>query len=237
MFKVNKEFPVYALKNWYSVEPEHLERLIEIIIKNKEKHKHPQAASFWLMDDDDGTFELLYDKFFNFVQNEFKLTPTSDNTTICNIYYNKGSDAIEVLDPHGRQYYHTHKHIVSRSGNATTIAGVYYLNVPDTESGTIDFKIEEHLTENGPVNIGADMRYHQFSKRPYEIIQGIKQSLIKEITYQPITGDLVIFPSWLEHRPHKSIKPGHRIAVNFELKTQEHPDEIFKEYDERKNFK
>lgn len=236
MQKVNKEFPVYALKNWNSVEPNELEKLIKIITENKKKHKHPQAASFWLMDDHDGSFEILYNKFFNFVTQEFKLTPTPDNTRICNIYYNQGHDAIEVLDPHGRQYYHTHKHVVSSSGNATTIAGVYYLNVPDTESGTIDFKIEEHMTENGPVNIGSDMKYHQFNKRPYEKIEGIKESRIREITYQPITGDLVIFPSWLEHRPHKSITPGHRIAVNFELKTAEHPDQIFEEYDIRKNF-
>jgi hypothetical protein len=80
------------------------------------------------------------------------------------------------------------------------------------------------------------MQYHQFSQRPYEKIEGIRQSIIKEISYQPATEDLVIFPSYLEHRPHKSLKPGHRIAVNFELKTKEHPDEIFAEYDKRKNL-
>jgi hypothetical protein len=80
------------------------------------------------------------------------------------------------------------------------------------------------------------MQYHQFSQRPYKKIEGVKESIIKEISYQPTTGDLVIFPSYLEHRPHKSLKPGHRIAVNFELKTKEHPDEIFGEYDKRKNF-
>ncbi len=236
MQKVNKEFPVYALNNWHSVSQEHLEKLIEIIIKNRDKHKHPQAASFWLMDDDDGTFKELYDKFFNFAVQELKLTPTNDNTRYCNIYYNKGNDAIEVLDPHGRQYYHTHKHVVSSSGNATTIAGVYYLNIPDPDSGWIDFKTEEVVTANGLINIAKEMQYHQFNQRPYERIEGIKESLIKEISYQPATGDLVIFPSYLEHRPHKSLKPGHRIAVNFELKTQEHPDQIFAEYDKRKNF-
>lgn len=236
MNKVNKEFPVYAMNNWNTIEPNHLEKLIEIIQSNKKKHKHPQAASFWLMDDTDGTFEKLYNKFFNFIASEFKLTPTADNTRVCNVYYNQGHDAIEVLDPHGRQYYHTHKHVKGQAGNSTTIAGVYYLNIPDPESGTIDFKIEEELTDNGPVNIGKDMRYHQFNKRPYEKIEGIKLSTIKEITYQPQTGDLVIFPSWLEHRPHKSLKPGHRIAINFELKTQEHPDQIFEEYDLRNNL-
>jgi hypothetical protein len=236
MKKVNKEFPVYAMNNWHSITEEHLEKLVEVVVKNREKHKHPQAASFWLMDDDDGTFKMLYDKFFDFAVSEFKLTPTNDNTRYCNIYYNKGNDAIEVLDPHGRQYYHTHKHVVSASGNATTIAGVYYLNIPDPDSGWIDFKKEELATENGLVDISKDMQYHQFSQRPYERIEGIRKSIIKEISYQPTTGDLVIFPSYLEHRPHKSLKPGHRIAVNFELKTNEHPDEIFGEYDKRKNF-
>jgi hypothetical protein len=233
MEKFNKEFPVYALKNWNSISDDHLEKLIEIVIRNREKHKHPQAASFWLMDDDDGTFKILYDKFFNFVTQEFQLTPTDDNTRYCNVYYNKGSDAIEVLDPHGRQYYHTHKHVKGHLGSSTTIAGVYYLNIPDPDSGWIDFKKEELLTENGLVDISKDMQYHQFSQRPYERIEGIRESIIKEISYQPTTGDLVIFPSYLEHRPHKSLKPGHRIAVNFELKTKEHPDVIFGEYDKR----
>jgi hypothetical protein len=65
------------------------------------------------------------------------------------------------------------------------------------------------------------------SKRPYEKIDGVRTTVVKEITYQPETGDLVLFPSYLDHRPHKSVKPGHRVAINFELKTQEHADQIF----------
>lgn len=236
MKKVNKDFPVYVTNEWNTIDPSNFDNLVEIIKRNKKKHKHPQAASFWLVDDDDGTFKKLYDKFFDFIQKEFNLTPTQDNTRICNVYYNTGNDAIEILDPHGRQYYHTHKHVVSASGNATTVAGVYYLNVPDTKSGTIDFKIEEELTEEGFVDVATDMRYHQFNARPYKKFEDIKESRIKEITYQPITGDLVVFPSYLDHRPNRSLKPGHRIAINFELKTLEHPKEIFENYDKKNNL-
>jgi hypothetical protein len=227
MKQVHPEFPVYAIKNWHAIDEPTLNKMIEVIVKNRDKHKMQGAASWWIFDDDNQMFANLYSKFYNFIQDNFNVTVTPDNITYCNVYYNQGDDAVEVLDSHGRQYYHSHKHVSGHLGNHTTIAGVYYANIPDPNSGTIDFRIEQVQTPDGLYEPHRELQYHQMNARPYEKIQGVKTTLVKEITYQPETGDLVLFPSYLDHRPFRSLLPGHRIAINFELKTKEHPDEIF----------
>lgn len=236
MKKVNKEFPVYVLENWHQINPDYLEDLVGIIVRNREKHRIPGGASFWLIDDEDGTFNMLYTKFYQFMVSNFQLTPTTDNYNICNVYYNNGDDAIEAYDSHGRQYYHSHKHVVGPGGNPTTIAGVYYVNIPDPNSGTIDFRQEAISTPNGFVKIAPELIYHQLNPRPYEKIDGIRTTIVTEMTYQPKNGDLVLFPSYLDHRPHKSLIKGHRVAVNFELKTTEHPDQIFESFNKKHNL-
>lgn len=236
MNKVHKDFPVYSTKQWNSIDEPTMNKMVDIIVKNRDKHRMRGAASWWIMDDEDNMFLNLYNKFYNFILENFDVTITEDNMTISNVYYNTGDDALEVLDSHGRQYYHSHKHVIGHAGNATTIAGVYYANIPDPNSGTIDFRIEQVQTENGFYNPATELQYHQMNGRPYEKIQGVRTTIVKEITYQPETGDLVIFPSYLDHRPFRSLVPGHRIAVNFELKTKEHPDEIFAKFDKKHNF-
>lgn len=227
MKQVNPEFPVYSIKNWHTIDEQTFDKMLRIIIRNRDKNRIQGAASWWILEDEDNMFSDLYNKFYTFISDNFDITVTPDNITICNVYYNSGDDAIEVLDPHGLQYYHSHKHVVGRLGNPTTIAGVYYANIPDPNSGTIDFRTQHILTPDGAYEFAKDLRYHQMSKRPYEKIDGVRTTVVKEITYQPETGDLVLFPSYLDHRPHKSVKPGHRVAINFELKTQEHADQIF----------
>jgi hypothetical protein len=224
------------MKNWHSIDSETFEQMLETIIKNRDSNKMQGAASWWILNDDHGLFQFLYKKFYNFMIENFDITITPDNMEVCNVYYNSGDDAMEVLDPHGLQYYHAHKHVRGNLGSPTTIAGVYYANIPDTDSGTIDFKKSEIETPDGLYEFAKDLQYHQMNKRPYEKIKGMRTTIVKEITYQPETGDLVLFPSYLEHRPHKSIKPGHRIAINFELKTKEHPDEIFAAFHKKHNL-
>jgi hypothetical protein len=236
MKPVHPEFPVYSIKNWHSIDQETFDKMLNIIIKNRDKNKIQGAASWWILDDQDGLFKGLYDKFTGFMLENFDITITPDNIEFCNVYYNSGADAVEVLDPHGLQYYHSHKHVRGHLGNPTTIAGVYYANIPDPNSGTIDFKKSEIQTPHGAYEFAKELEYHQMNKRPYEKIEGLRTTIVKEITYQPETGDLVLFPSYLEHRPHKSIKPGHRIAINFELKTKEHPDEIFASFHKKHNL-
>lgn len=236
MKKVHKDFPVYSHKKWNVIDTTVMNKMVDIIVKNRDKNRVPGAASWWILQDEENIFTDLYAKFYAFMSNNFDITVTPDNITTCNVYYNTGDDAMEVLDSHGRQYYHSHKHVVGHLGNPTTIAGVYYANIPDPNSGTIDFKIEQVQTTNGFYEPNKELQYHQMNGRPYEKIQGVKTTIVKEITYQPETGDLVIFPSYLDHRPFRSLVPGHRIAVNFELKTKEHPDEIFAKFDKKHNF-
>lgn len=80
--------------------------------------------------------------------------------------------------------------------------------------------------------IDRDLEYTQLSKRPFEPIDDVRVSTMKEISYQPKTGDLVIFPAYLDHRPHVIFKEGHRIAINFELKTLQHPDDVIAQIDD-----
>jgi hypothetical protein len=226
--KIHQDFPVYVIENWHSIVGEDFKTFVEIVKKNKEKNQIPGGASFWVMDDEDGRFAALYDKFYTMVNKEFGLVATPYNFNICNVYYSNNKDASQVADPHGRVYYHTHKHVNQNGpGAATTVAGVYYVNVPDTQSGFIDFKIEEQLINGEYVNIQKDMGYHIFNLRPLNFMADITETKIKEMSYQPKNGDLVLFPGYLDHRPQKSLVEGDRVAVNFELKTAGHPDDAF----------
>lgn len=227
--KLHPDFPVYVIENWHNIEGEDFKTFVDIVKKNKEKNLVQGAASFWIMDDEDGRFAELYNKFYTFTNANFGLIATPYNFNICNVYYSNNIDASAVLDPHGRVYYHTHKHIDKRNmpGSATTVVGVYYANVPDDKSGFIDFKLEEQLIEGEFVNIQKEMKYHMISPRPADYMSSIVETRSKEISYQPKNGDLVLFPSYLDHRPQKSLVPGDRVAVNFELKTAGHPDEAF----------
>lgn len=234
MKKLHKDFPVYLIENFHGVDAAELERLIPIILNNKEKHRVRGAASFWLMDDDRMfTFGRLYNFFEETLQKYVKFTPTIDNTRICNVYHSTKDDYVEIIDSQGRPFYHNHKHVVSQFGNSTTIAAVYYMNIPDPNAGPIDFKREFVEKNDGSFHeIDKDMNYTQMAKRPFEAIDDVRVTIMKEISYQPKNGDLVIFPSYLDHRPHVIKSDGHRIAVNFELKTMEHPDDITAQFDE-----
>jgi hypothetical protein len=115
----------------------------------------------------------------------------------------------------------------------TTLCAVYYANIPDKNSGSIDFRISEVELEDKIFSPDADLKYNSLQQKPNFPINGVDTKTIKEITYQPETGDLVLFPSYLDHRPFKSLINGHRIAINFNVITLEHPDIIFKKFDQK----
>lgn len=234
MKKLHKDFPVYLIENFNTLDEAELNRLIPIIVANKEKHRVRGAASFWLMDDDNVfTFARLYSQFEETLRKYINFTATIDNTRICNVYHSTKDDYVEVIDAQGRPFYHNHKHVVSQFGNATTIAAVYYMNIPDPNAGPIDFKRDFVEQADGTLyEIDRDLQYTQMNKRPYEPIDDVRTTIMKEISYQPKSGDLVIFPSYLDHRPHVIKSEGHRIAINFELKTMEHPDVIVQQLDD-----
>lgn len=235
MKKLHKDFPVYLIEDFHQIDEAELNRLIPIIVGNKDKYRVKGAASFWLMEDDQQfTFARLYDKFEKTLRDIVNFTITPDNTRLCNVYHSTKSDYVEVLDAQGRPFYHNHKHVVSQFGNSTTIAAVYYMNIPDPNAGPIDFKRDFVRQPDGSLyEIDKDMQYTQMAKRPFEPIEDIRTTIMKEISYQPKNGDLVIFPSYLDHRPHVIQSEGHRIAINFELKTMEHPDVITEQLDQK----
>ena len=233
MKKIHPDFPVYLIENFNSVSPEELERIAQVIIANKKKHRIQGAASFWLIDDDEQkTFTGLYNKFENRIRNMINFQRTPDAIPYCNVYYSTTTDYVESKDSQGNPFYHNHKHTRGQQGNPTTLAGVYYMNVPDDQSGAIEFKIDCVHNEDGTCyEIAKDMNYNQLNFRPYQRIDGVRTTTTKEISYQPKNGDLVLFPSFLDHRPRRIMKPGHRIAINFELQTFEKPDDLVKQLD------
>ena len=239
MKKLHKDFPVFLVENFHSVSPEELERLIPIVVDNKKKYRVQGAASFWLTEDDEkNTFFNLYQKFESLIRQYVAFNVPNDNTRLCNVYHSTKSDYVEVLDAQGRPFYHNHKHVVGHFGNITTLSGVYYMNIPDKNAGPIDFKRDfEHMPDGSFRAIDTDLKYSQITKRPYEPIEDVRTTTMKEISYQPKNGDLVIFPSYLDHRPHVIQSEGHRIAINFELKTAEHPDVIIAELDKAATIK
>jgi hypothetical protein len=234
MKKIHPDFPVYLIENFNSVSSEELERIAQVIIENKKKHRIPGAGSFWLIDDDEQkTFGTLYNKFESTLKEKIKFEKTPDSINFCNVYYSTMKDFSDSKDPHGNPWYHNHKHTRGSLHNHTTLAAVYYMNVPDNESGTIEFKIDYvHQPDGSLYEISKDARYHQLQERPYEPIDGVRVTTSKEISYQPKNGDLVLFPAYLDHRPRRIMKPGHRIAINVEFQTVETSEEIVKRLEE-----
>lgn len=234
MKKLNPDFPVFVIENFNTITPEELEKLTSVIIANKAKHRLKGAASFWLMDDDEQkTFTKLYDKFEGTLKSFVKFDATTDNIRVCNVYHSTKDDYVEIIDSQGRPFYHNHKHVAGHFNNATTIAAVYYMNITDENAGPIDFRREYIQMKDGSViEVDKDLNSHQLAKRKYDEVNGLRETLVKEISYQPKTGDLVIFPAYLDHRPHVIKTEGHRIAVNFELKTVQHPDDVIAQLDE-----
>ena len=233
MRKLHEDFPVYVIENWHNISEEELNVLIPIMIQNKKEFRVQGAASFWLMrDNDEGTFAQLYNKFEDYLRGIINFTVARDNTRLCNIYHSTKTDFVEVLDAQGRPFYHNHKHVAGHFNNITTLAGVYYMNIPDPNAGPIDFKRDfEHMPDGTTKPIDLDLQYSQTSKRPYQPIDNVRVTTMKEISYQPKNGDLVLFPSYVDHRPHVIHSEGHRVAINFELKTVEHPDTIVEQLD------
>jgi hypothetical protein len=219
-----KNLPVYIIENWQQTSQEKIDELIPIILKNKETNSVPGGASFWVTEDPTKDFSRLYGDFVSTLSTKVDFHITYDNIAYCNVYYSTDTNFAEVLDPHGRVYYHNHKHVqYDAKGSPTTLAGVYYMNVPDENSGSIEFRrVKQKQSDGSYKYLDEDTRYHMMSKEPLEPYQGLKETIMEEFWYQPKNGDLVLFPAFLEHRPHRTLKPnGHRIAVNFELKTKE----------------
>lgn len=87
------------------------------------------------------------------------------------------------------------KHVHSNSG----VSGAYYVSVPDDSHGNFIFHRSREF---------ADYRWNQLSKTDSKDLKSF-------ISYPPKTGDLILFPSYLEHEvmPNQSEDP--RISISF----------------------
>ena len=78
------------------------------------------------------------------------------------------------------------------------LSGVFYIDVPDENMGALYFERDDHINYYIPENIGS-----------YNHTVGTR------IQYQPINGNLIIFPAWLKHGVEGNRSNQLRISMSF----------------------
>ena len=102
---------------------------------------------------------------------------------ICNFWFN--------VNPKGSyNTLHNHQHSI--------LSGVYYIDIPDQNMGSIEFHRSDEAQYYLPDNLD---KYTQFTSH--------------KATYHPVTGMLLIFPSWLKHFVHSNQSEQARISMSF----------------------
>lgn len=142
MIKLDKNFPIYLIKNFFVLDEDTRKILIEMLLENKLKNHKEPFASFPISVDFNDFFANLYKKFFLVSSSVFGgFSLSHENTNLCWSYcsnkYDHGFDSI-------------HNHI-----NTSTINSVYYLNIPPRmtlEKGSITFFLEDKTFTYKPNN-------------------------------------------------------------------------------------
>jgi uncharacterized protein (TIGR02466 family) len=82
------------------------------------------------------------------------------------------------------------------------LSGVYYVDVPDSNMGNIEFHRDD------------DMQYYMPALKNYN------QFTSHKAVYKPQTGMLLLFPSWLKHQvmQNQSTKDRYSISFNYGVK-------------------
>ena len=84
------------------------------------------------------------------------------------------------------------------------------------------------MTKNPPKILTAARTIAKNPKIPDEEKNGIDFKFNNKImTYKPKPFDLIIFPNYLDHRPHGSETDKKRISINIELQCKEKAEDIF----------
>lgn len=95
----------------------------------------------------------------------------------------------------GRDYTHAHHHV----SEGAVFSGVYYYSCPpvgdDKRAGSISFLLEPNITHTWPLPLCCP----------------------SEQNIQPITGDLLIFPSDLMHQVNASLTDETRYSISFNI--------------------
>lgn len=173
MARLDRNLPIYFFKTKCSYP---IREMTEIVVKLHELSNYLKGNSFPIIDYT-GAFDKLYSEFLDIATEELgPLKLNSDNIRTCwgyvtNKNFYKGG---------------IHHHI-----RTSTINAVYYLAVPQTNTGV-----------EGSISFYNDSR-----KEIYNI--------------KPKPGDLVMFPNYLLHQPHQSFTDEYRISVNMEIICQD----------------
>lgn len=107
---------------------------------------------------------------------------------------------INVNGKHAFNQRHTH--------TRSLFSGVFYVQIPDNESGRIRFfptsNDKHHFLEYFHINDESDLEKTVLS--------------VGIVGMQPIDRQLVIFPSWLPHDTTPNLSDDDRIAISFNVK-------------------
>ena len=141
--KLDREFPIFLIKNFESPDDNFRKSLVSLVIECKKKNHNSNFGSFIVDLDINDFFENLYQNFFELSKNLFgKFTSYKNNYNIWSYSSNKYQ--------HGAIPGTIHNHI-----NTSTINSVYYLNIPESvtyEKGSITFFEEEREFTYKPNN-------------------------------------------------------------------------------------
>lgn len=139
MKKIIEELPIYLVENFFILDDVEREKNIELAINNKKYiNIFPKSGhNYPIIEDDFNFYKSLYKNFYDFCNLNFNFTTCKYNKKVCWCYIDNINNSVSKF----------HNHIKSSSINA-----VYYLNVPDEESGCIEFLIDDKLLVYQPKN-------------------------------------------------------------------------------------
>jgi hypothetical protein len=139
MNKIIEELPIYLVEDFFVLDSVEIVKNIDIAIKN-EKYKDLFTAvgnNYPIIEDDNFFYRSLYQKFYNLCEDRLKFTISKKNKKICWCYIDNIKKSVSNF----------HNHI-----DSSTINAVYYLNVPDNDSGHIEFLIGDKMLAYQPKN-------------------------------------------------------------------------------------
>lgn len=129
MKKIFPEVPVYLVEDFHIVSEEKKQNYIKVALYNKNKTiLPPRTYNFMIMEDETGFYKHLYYKFYCLCKTYLSFTPLKDNIDRVWAYVSNCKDYASIFHHHAK---------------SCTIVAVYYLNIPDKNSGDIEFMLDD----------------------------------------------------------------------------------------------
>lgn len=133
-------------------------------------------------------YQQLISHLFHMAQEIFNKEQLEPTVALGNMWAN--------INPPGA-YNKRHNH-----ANAL-FSGVYYVKVPDNNQATSG-QLELYEPRPGPLII-----------HPRQNQKDLPNLYWKKVSYNPVEGRMIFFPSWLEHEVHVNNTKEQRISVSF----------------------